>query len=132
MHRVSKLRVARYVRDCLRREDVPRVSELAQREGVTAEHLSRAFRERFNLRISDFLKILQVRAAQRLLRDSQLTTTRIAYLCGFGTRRTFFRTYRRITGTSPVADGTTRRPPAAGPAGPDPSGRPSLRDTRAR
>lgn len=98
---VSKIEVARYVHDCLRREDVPRVSELAGKHGVTAEYLSRAFRERYGERISDFIKSIQVRAAQRLLRNSDLNTTRIAYVCGFGTRRTFFRAYRRITGESP-------------------------------
>ncbi len=98
---VSKIGVARYVHDCLRREDVPRVSELAGNHGVTAEYLSRAFRERYGERISDFIKSIQVRAAQRLLRNSDMNTTRIAYVCGFGTRRTFFRAYRRITGESP-------------------------------
>jgi AraC-like DNA-binding protein len=98
---VSKIEVARYVHDCLRREDVPRVSELAGKYGLTAEYLSRAFRERYGERISDFIKSIQVRAAQRLLRNSDLNTTRIAYVCGFGTRRTFFRAYRRITGESP-------------------------------
>ena len=77
------------------------MSELAGKHGVTAEYLSRAFRERYAERISDFIKSIQVRAAQRLLRTTDLNTTRIAYVCGFGTRRTFFRAYRRITGESP-------------------------------
>lgn len=100
---VSKIEVARYVHDCLRKEDVPRVSELAANHGVTAEYLSRAFRDRYGERISDFIKCIQVRAAQRLLRTTDLNTTKIAYVCGFGTRRTFFRAYRRITGESPRA-----------------------------
>jgi AraC-like DNA-binding protein len=98
---VSKIEVARYVHRCLRMEDVPRVSELAGEHGVTAEYLSRAFRERYGERISDFIKSIQVRSAERLLRTTDLNTTRIAYVCGFGTRRTFFRAYQRITGVSP-------------------------------
>jgi len=101
---VSKIAVARYVRNCVRREDVPRVSELAQLEGMTAEQLSRAFRARFGGRISDFMKAVQVRYARRLLRTTDLNTTRIAYLSGFGTRRTFFRAYRRVTGRTPADD----------------------------
>jgi AraC-like DNA-binding protein len=101
---VSKIEVARYVHDCLRKEEVPRVSELAGQHGVTAEYLSRAYRDRYGERISDFIKAIQVRAAQRLLRNSDLNTTRIAYVCGFGTRRTFFRAYRRITGESPRSE----------------------------
>jgi len=37
-----------------------------------------------------------------MLMASELTTTRIAYLCGFGTRRTFHRAFRRETGMSPA------------------------------
>jgi transcriptional regulator GlxA family with amidase domain len=104
MGMVTKIAVARYVVDCLRREDVPRVSELAQNSGMTAEHLSRAFRARFHVRISDYMKAIQVRYAQHLLATTHLNTTRIAYLAGFGTRRTFFRAYRRLTGHSPSED----------------------------
>jgi transcriptional regulator GlxA family with amidase domain len=43
-----------------------------------------------------------VRRAQRLLRTTGLATNQIAYACGFGTRRTFFRAYRRMTGDSPI------------------------------
>jgi len=101
MRGLSRLVVARYVRACLRREDVPRVSELAMMHAMTPEYVSRAFRERYGLRISDFMKVIQVRAAQRLLKTTDLNTTRIAYRCGFGTRRSFFRTYRRLAGSSP-------------------------------
>jgi transcriptional regulator GlxA family with amidase domain len=113
MRGISKLVVARYVRECLRREDVPRVSELAVLHGLTPEYVSRSFRDRFGVRISDYMKVIQVRAAQHLLRTTDLNTTRIAYQCGFGTRRSFFRTYRRLAGTSP-AEGSRpeRRPPA--------------------
>jgi transcriptional regulator GlxA family with amidase domain len=102
MRGISKLTVARYVRECLRREDVPRVSELAAAHGLTPEYVSRSFRNRFGVRISDYMKVIQIRAAQRLLRNTDLNTTRIAYRCGFGTRRSFFRTYRRMAGTSPA------------------------------
>ena len=102
MRGVSKLVVARYVRECLRREDVPRVSELAAIHGLTPEYISRSFRNRFGIRISDYMKVIQVRAAQHLLQTTDLNTTRIAYRCGFGTRRSFFRTYRRVAGTSPA------------------------------
>src|SRR5438270_6596268 len=99
---VSKVEIARYVMECMRREDTPRASELAAQFGVTASHLSRTFRARYGVALSDYMKALQVRRAQRLLRTTQMDTTRIAYACGFGTRRTFFRAYRRMTGHSPL------------------------------
>ena len=104
MRGLTKLEVARYVRECLRQEEVPRVSELASTRGLTPEYVSRSFRNRFGIRISDYMKVIQVRAAQHLLRTTDLNTTRIAYRCGFGTRRSFFRTYRRLNGSSPAED----------------------------
>ncbi len=99
---LGKVEIARYVMGCMRREDTPRASELATHFGVTPSHLSRAFRARYGAALSDYMKALQVRHAQKLLRTTALDTTRIAYACGFGTRRTFFRAYRRMTGNSPL------------------------------
>ena len=99
---ITKLEVARYVHDCARRETPPRVSELAQMHDMSVGHISRIFRRRFDASLSDFMKAVQVRAAQRLLRTTSLDMNRIAYGCGFGTRRTFYRTYRRVTGRSPL------------------------------
>jgi AraC-like DNA-binding protein len=97
----SKLAVARYVARCVRREDPPRISELAQEMDLTPEHLSRAFRSEHGVTLSEFIKAQQVRRAARLLRITRLSGTRIAYLCGFGTRRTFFRSFRQRMGLSP-------------------------------
>ena len=46
---VSKVEIARYVMECMRREDTPRASELAAQCGVTASHLSRTFRARYGV-----------------------------------------------------------------------------------
>jgi transcriptional regulator GlxA family with amidase domain len=98
---VRKVDVARYVADCLRREDSPRASELAMRYGVTLSHLSRTFHARHGVMLSEFIKRLQLRRAEMLLRNTKLDTTHVGYRCGFGTRRSFFRAYRRFKGDSP-------------------------------
>ena len=91
-----------YVEHCLATETVPRVSELADFLGMSREHLSREFAAKHKLPLSAYLKNRQLDAARRLLVESSLSTTRVAYLCGFGTRRTFYRTFRRETGMSPA------------------------------
>jgi len=101
---VRKLDVVHYVADCMRREDSPRASELAMRYGVSLSHLSRTFRARYGETLSGFIKAVQVRRARRLLRMTTLDTTHVGYACGFATRRTFFRAYRRFTGESPRRD----------------------------
>ena len=93
--------VDRYLRRCFSEEETPRVSELAALLGMTRERLSRDFAAAYGVALSAYLKRRQIRHAQRLLAASDLSTTRIGYLCGFGTRRTFYRAFRRNTGLSP-------------------------------
>ncbi|HKO57587.1 MAG TPA: AraC family transcriptional regulator [Thermoanaerobaculia bacterium] len=77
------------------------MSELAEILGVTRERLSRDFAAAHGVPLSTYLKSYQLDLAQQLLIASELTTTRIAYQCGYGTRRTFHRAFRRGTGMSP-------------------------------
>jgi AraC-like DNA-binding protein len=93
--------VDRYLRECFAAEETPRVSELATQRGITRERLSRDFVATYGVALSAYLKRRQIRLAQSLLATSTLSTTRIGYQCGFGTRRTFYRAFRRDTGMSP-------------------------------
>ena len=99
---MSSLRQAvdQYLYRCFSREETPRVSELAALLGMPREKLSRDFVSAYGLSLSNYLKRRQVDHAERLLETSKLSTTRIAYLSGFGTRRTFYRAFRRGTGMS--------------------------------
>ncbi|PYQ28568.1 MAG: hypothetical protein DMF56_15120 [Acidobacteria bacterium] len=100
---MSSLRYAvdHYLHRCFSMEETPRVSELAALLGMTREKLSRDFTAEQRVALSAYLKQRQVVHAARLLERSPLSTTRIAYLAGFGTRRTFYRAFRRETGLSP-------------------------------
>ena len=100
---MSSLRhsVDAYLRGCFSSEQTPRVSELATLLGVSRERLSRDFAAAYGVPLSTYLKRRQIRHAQQLLASSRFSTTRIGYLCGFGTRRTFYRAFRRDTGLSP-------------------------------
>ena len=94
-------RVDQYLYRCFSDEATPRVSELATLLGMTRERLSRDFAAAYGVSLSAYLKHRQIRHARKLLEASDLSTTRIGYLCGFGTRRTFYRAFRRNTGLSP-------------------------------
>ena len=94
-------KVREYLEACYRAESPPRVTELAERLGITVAQLGRLFRKLFGGNVSDYLKGHQVEHAEVLLRDTRLTVTQIAYKAAFGTRRTFFRVYRRVKGETP-------------------------------
>jgi len=93
--------VDHYLRRCFSLEETPRVSELASLLGMTREKLSRDFAAAYGITLSAWLKRRQLAHATRLLETSEHSTTRIAYLAGFGTRRTFYRAFRRGMGISP-------------------------------
>jgi transcriptional regulator GlxA family with amidase domain len=94
-------RLTAYLDACYRIETPPRVSELADSLGVSSAQLSKTFHRLFGSHLSDYLKTRQVEYAEVLLRQTTLTMTKVAYMAGFGTRRTFFRTYRRVKGETP-------------------------------
>ena len=50
---------------------------------------------------STYLRRKQIDCAKRLLTQTDLTMNVIAYKCGFGTRTTFFRAFKRETGMTP-------------------------------
>ncbi|HEX8153268.1 MAG TPA: AraC family transcriptional regulator [Thermoanaerobaculia bacterium] len=102
MTHLSPITIERYLADCFAYEEAPRASELAARCGMTPVQLTRTFLREHGTRPAEYLKRRQVELAQRLLETTNLNTTEIAYCAGFGTRATFFRVFRRITGKTPA------------------------------
>ena len=93
--------VDEYLLRCFSAEETPRVTELAEIVGTSRERLTREFAAAYGMPLSVYLKQRQLENAQHLLASSDLSTARIGYQCGFGTRRTFYRAFRRGTGMSP-------------------------------
>jgi transcriptional regulator GlxA family with amidase domain len=94
--------IEQYVAYCCSVETPPRVSELAQLVGLSACTLVRHFRREHPLTLADVLKETQLAHAMEMLESSDLPTTKVAYSCGYGTRRTFFRAFQRATGMTPA------------------------------
>lgn len=93
--------IDRYVALCCLMETPPRVAELAQFAGVSPCTLERQAR-RHDISIAKALKQAQLARAKAMLRSTEESATRIAYACGFGTRRTFFRAFQRAEGMTPA------------------------------
>ncbi|HEX7155336.1 MAG TPA: AraC family transcriptional regulator [Thermoanaerobaculia bacterium] len=90
-----------YLQRCFAAEERPRVTELAVLLDVSREHVSRQFAAIYGNSLSGYLKQAQLAYAKQLLVASSLSTCRIAYMAGYGTRRNFHRVFRVSTGTSP-------------------------------
>jgi AraC-like DNA-binding protein len=99
---IRKEEVHDYLRDCFARESPPRVSELAERIQTSRVTLNRQMKRLFGVSASAYLKAEQLGQAKKLLRRTNLSTTRVAYAGAFGTRRTFYRAFRRNCQVSPA------------------------------
>lgn len=91
----------RYADECHAKHCAPRATELAMRLKLTPVQLDRAFRACAGSKIGEFLKHRQIEIAKKLLLDPDLTTAQVATGAGFATPRSFFRAFRRTTGTTP-------------------------------
>ena len=90
-----------YLAECFARESPPHVNELACRLGMSATALRRAFASTAGTPLAAYLKSARLVRAQELLRNTGLGLNTVAYACAFGTRVTFFRTFKQATGMTP-------------------------------
>ncbi len=91
-----------YLQECFALESPPRVSELANELGLARNRFSRLFRDFEGICPARYIKQRQFRTAKDLLRETALSVDQVGYRAGFGTRRTFFRSFRRASGLTPT------------------------------
>ena len=72
-----------------------RLSEIAEREGLTQTYLSHLFREQLHIPFQDYLARLRLEAAMLLLRQSDTTLTDAAYACGFSDPKYLNRSFQK-------------------------------------
>jgi AraC family transcriptional regulator of adaptative response / DNA-3-methyladenine glycosylase II len=84
------------------------VARLAADLGVTERHLRRALQRELGITPVELAQTHRLLLAQRLLADSRLGMTHIAYASGFQSLRRFNAAFRERYGMSPTAfrDGT--------------------------
>ena len=77
------------------------LEELARVSSYNASYLSRLFRETFGLSFTDYVNILRVNQAMKLLRETELTVEEAGLEAGFRSRKHFYDMFRRHTGMTP-------------------------------
>lgn len=99
---VRRLLRAKDRMDAASHEEWP-VARLARVSGVSEAHFARSFRDAFGVPPHRYLLTRRIERATALLRDTDLEVTEIASRTGWRSLGTFGRTYRDVTGESPLA-----------------------------
>ena len=92
------------IRERLRADPRPlTMADLAVEEGISREHLARAFRAHFGLSPGDYVRRVRLDRARRLLLDGDETIASVAAACGFADQSHLTRACRRAFGVPPAA-----------------------------
>lgn len=76
--------------------------KLSDETGLHPVHLSKEFPKYFSMNFGEYLRSIRMGKAMKLLNDPKLKITEIAFLCGFSDQSHFIRSFRDLTGTTPL------------------------------
>lgn len=79
-----------------------RVSDLTEALGISQPYLYRIFKEKCGLSPQEKIIDLKIRNAKRLLTQTSMSISNIAYSLGFGTPQDFSKFFKKNTGISPA------------------------------
>lgn len=95
----SVLPVKEYLDQCY--GDKISLDDLATRFFISKNYLARVFKDEFGMSIKDYLKVVRISHAKKLLRTTDKTAEEIGRECGFGELYYFSRVFKDIEGVSP-------------------------------
>ena len=77
------------------------VRSLANMAYVSPDHLTRSFKKRFSMTVSDYILQRRMTLAGELLRDNKLTITMVSDCVGFGNYSYFTEQFKKYYGMTP-------------------------------
>ena len=77
------------------------LNRIARRMVLPVRDVSRAVNSQTGQNVSQYINMLRVKEACRLLKDTDLQITQIIYAAGFNTKSNFNREFMRVEGMSP-------------------------------
>jgi AraC-like DNA-binding protein len=83
-------------------QDEITLDQIAKQFYISPSYLSRVFKKITGFHLREYLQILRIREAQRLLKETEGKVTDIATLVGFEQIAHFNKTFKKLTGTSPL------------------------------
>jgi len=77
------------------------LNTIAQDLAVSKEHLSRIFKKRHSVTVTEYLHRVRIETARRLMATGQYSLKQICYETGYQSYNDFYRNFRKVTGLSP-------------------------------
>lgn len=77
------------------------LGSLAQELSVSKEHLSRIFKKRFGLTVTEKVHQVRIEAAKRLMANGGFSLKQVCYETGYQSYNDFYRNFRKVAGVSP-------------------------------
>ena len=78
------------------------LESMARRAMLSESHFSRLFKSTTSIGFKEYLNMLRVREAQRLLLNTSASVCEIAFSCGFNDSNYFSNSFKKITGITPL------------------------------
>lgn len=85
----------------LRKGNVPRIAELAERQGLSTQYLQRIHRQHYGISIKSYITRKRLRHARYLLTVRRLPVRTTAYLVGYGSVEEFTKAFNKFFGYVP-------------------------------
>ncbi len=87
-----------------------KIDTLCEHFFISRSYLTRLFKETTGITIVQYLTVVRIRQAARLLRETDLAVTEVSDRCGFGDVTYFEKVFRRLRGMTPRQYRSNSRP----------------------
>ena len=77
------------------------LNDVSEHVSFSVSYLSRMFKEEKGISLTSYINEVRIRAAKLLIKQSDISLSQAAYLCGFDDQSYFSKVFKRITGTTP-------------------------------
>jgi YesN/AraC family two-component response regulator len=77
------------------------LNDVSEHVSFSVSYLSRMFKEEKGISLTSYINDVRIRAAKMLVKQSDISLSQAAYLCGFDDQSYFSKVFKKMTGTSP-------------------------------
>ena len=80
------------------------LSDIAEKNAVSAEHLSRIFKKEIGVGFSEYINSVRLQRAEFMLKNEEgKSISEIAFACGFNDSNYFSYKFKKLYGVSPIS-----------------------------